>query len=82
MKKLITTTIVILAVGLAMVLVGSVLQGITWSSSFDGTTLASSLTTIGYIVAMLSGVVLTGLGVAYAIKGDCSKEEKDEKEKK
>ncbi len=77
MKKFITTTIVILSVGLAMVLIGAILQGINWGTGFDGTSLASALNTIGYIVAMLSGVVLTGLGVAYAVRNDS----KDDKEK-
>ncbi len=85
MKKLITAVIIILAVGLAMVLVGSILQGIDWTSTpdFDGTAFASALVNVGYIVAMLSGVVLAGLGVAYAVRYDgkeCSKD-KDSKEK-
>ena len=75
MKKFILTTIVLLSVGLAMVLVGSVLQGINWSTAdFNGDPLASALTTIGYLVAVLSGVVLTGLGVSTAILGNCKKE--------
>lgn len=80
MKKLFTTTIVILAVGLAMVLVGGILQGINWGVGFDGTALATALTSIGYIASMLSGVVLTGAGVAYAVKGDC-KPKDDDKDK-
>lgn len=84
MKKLITTVIIILAVGLAMILVGGVLQGISWQTSdFDGTAFASVLNNVGYIVAMLSGVVLAGLGVAYAVKYDGKdKENKEDKENK
>lgn len=85
MKKLITAVIIILAVGLAMVLVGSILQGIDWTSTpdFDGTAFASALNNVGYIVAMLSGVVLAGLGVAYAVKYDGKeKENKEDKENK
>lgn len=85
MKKVLLATVIILSVGLAMVLVGSILQGITWSSGFDGTAFAQALNSIGYIVAMLSGVALTGLGISYAIKGDSKdekKEEKDEEKKK
>lgn len=85
MKKLVTTTIVILSVALAMILVGGVLKGITWTGDFNGDSLASALSTIGYVAAMLSGVVLTGLGVAMAVKGECkncSCEEKDKKEDK
>ncbi len=84
MKKFIITTIVLLSVGLAMVLVGSVLQGINWSTAdFNGDPFASALTTIGYLVAVLSGVVLTGLGVSTAILGNCKKEkaEKEDDEK-
>lgn len=84
MKKLITTVIIILAVGLAMILVGGVLQGISWQTSdFDGRAFASALNNVGYIVAMLSGVVLAGLGVAYAVKYDGKeKENKEDKENK
>ena len=84
MKKLITTVIIILAVGLAMILVGGVLQCISWQTSdFDGTAFASALNNVGYIVAMLSGVVLAGLGVAYAVKYDGKeKENKEDKENK
>ena len=73
MKKLTLTTIIILGIGLAMILVGAVLEGIVnWGTGFNGDALASALTTIGYIVAMLSGVVLTGMGIAYAIKSGSS----------
>lgn len=75
MKKLTLTTIIILGIGLAMVVVGAILQGISWGSGFNGDALASALNNIGYITAMLSGVVLTGTGIAYAIKNgsECKK---------
>lgn len=84
MKKLLTAAIVILSVGLAMILVGGVLQGVTWQGNFDGQFLADALSNVGYIVAMLSGVVLTAVGVASAIKGgccdkDCKNQEKCDK---
>lgn len=83
MKKFIITTIVLLSVGLAMVLVGSVLQGINWSTAdFNGDHLANALSTIGYLVAVLSGVVLTGLGVSTAILGNCKKDDEKKEEKK
>ena len=81
MKKLITTAIVILSVGIAMILVGSILKGITWSADFNGADLASALNNIGYIAATLSGIVLAGLGVATAIKG-CNKDDKNDKNTK
>ncbi len=76
MKKLTLTTIIILGIGLAMVVVGAILQGISWGSGFNGDALASALNNIGYITAMLSGVVLTGTGIAYAIKNgsECKKD--------
>ena len=88
MKKILMSTVIVLSVGLAMVLIGSILNGISWSSDFNGASFADALTSIGYIVAMLSGVVLTGLGVAYAVKTDCKdcnkdcKNDKDEEKKK
>ena len=85
MKKILMSTVIVLSVVLAMVLIGSILNGISWSSDFNGASFADALTSIGYIVAMLSGVVLTGLGVAYAVKTDCNKDcknDKDEEKKK
>lgn len=82
MKKLITTAIVLLSVGLAMVLVGGILQGVDWASTgtYDGSFLAIALNNIGYIVATLSGIVLIAVGVASSIKCDkCDKEEKSDK---
>ena len=81
MKKLITTTVVILAIGIAMVVVGSVLKGVAWGTDFDGTQLATALSNIGYIVAALSGIVLTGVGIATAVKSTNSDDKRD-KEKK
>ena len=78
MKKTLTTPLVILAVGLAMVLLGSVLKGITWGSGFSGAELAIAFNNIGYIVSVLSGVVLAAVGISCAIKGDA--DNKDEKE--
>ena len=82
MKKLTTAVIVFLAVGLAMIIVGSILQGIQWQQNFDGTAFAQALNNVGYIVAMLSGVVLAGIGVASAIKGENCKAKDQDKEKK
>ena len=73
MKKLTLATLIILGVGLAMVVVGAVLDGIAWNTtSFDGAARASALTNSGYIASMLSGVVLTGTGIAYAIRSGSS----------
>ena len=83
MKKILMSTVIVLSVGLAMVLIGSILNGISWSSDFNGASFADALTSIGYIVAMLSGVVLTGAGIATAVKSNnCDSEDKTDKEKK
>ena len=72
MKKTMFTTLIIFSVGIALILVGSILQGISWGVGFDGTTFASALNNIGYIVTLLSGVVLMALGISTAIKGGCN----------
>lgn len=72
MKKTMFTTLIIFSVGIALILVGSILQGISWGTGFDGTTFASALNNIGYIVTLLSGVVLMALGISTAIKGGCN----------
>ncbi len=82
MKKLITTTLIILAIGIAMIVVGSVLNGIAWNASFDGTSFASALNNVGYLAAALSGVVLTGVGIVSVIKlSGCDKSDKSDKDK-
>ena len=76
MKKLAFVTLVILSVGLAMVVVGAIFHSITFTGNFNPNTtsgLSDVLVTVGYIVAGLSGVVLTALGVSTAIKGGSEK---------
>ncbi len=83
MKKLITTTVIILAIAVAMIVVGSVFKSITWTGDFNGAELANAFNNIGYIAAALSGVVLTGAGIATAVKSNnCDSEDKTDKEKK
>ena len=72
MKKLAMITLVILSVGLAMVVVGAIFHSIAFTGNFNPNTangLSDVLVTVGYIVAGLSGVVLTALGVSTAIRG-------------
>lgn len=78
MKKLINTAIIILAVSLALVIIGSILAGINWGTGFDGAALAAALVNVGYIAAALTGIVLTGLGVSYAVRNEDSNKESDE----
>jgi len=71
MSKVTMTGLMALTVGLAMVLIGAIFNSIDWTGGFDPTgdgNLNSVLMTVGYIVAGLSGIVLTALGVATAIK--------------
>ena len=80
MKKVLILSTIILSVGLAMVLISSILQGVNWGGTFDGTAFSNALNDIGYIVSMLSGVVVTGAGVSFAIKSGYSEKDKsDEK---
>ena len=74
MRKLSVTTIIILSIGLALVIVGAVLSSITFTGAFDpSVALAPVLREIGYVTAALSGVVLVALGVSGAIKADTAK---------
>ncbi|MCL2522465.1 MAG: hypothetical protein FWE36_06360 [Erysipelotrichales bacterium] len=70
MKKYASTAIVILSVSLAMVFLGAVLTGVDWGTGFNGAPLADALLNIGYIGAILSGIVLTGIGVSAAVRSD------------
>ena len=72
MKKLTVTALIILSVALAMIIIGAILGGVSTlgaGAKFDASGLIDALTTIGYVAAALSGIVLTGMGVATAIKG-------------
>ncbi len=81
MKKFIMTTVIFLAVGLAMIFIGSILQGINWTMDFDGTHFAEALNNIGYLVSTLSGVALTAGAVSCAVRGDnCENKSKDTNE--
>ena len=75
MKKIMTSALIVIAVAVAMVLLGSILKSIAWDGDFDGSVIGVALTDLGYIGAVLSGIVLTGVTVASAAKG----EDKDEK---
>jgi len=68
MKKLIITSAITLAVAVTLVLVASILRSITFDS-FNPTTLANAFSTLGMLIAAISGVVLAGSAVANAIKG-------------
>lgn len=84
MKKLLTASIVVLAVGLVMVIVGGALRGIDWQLGFDGQYIANALNNIGYIVTLLSGIVLTATAISCAIKGEkeeCKPAKKNKKDK-
>jgi len=71
MKKMTLTSIILLSVGLAMVVVGAVFNSVeNWGTDFNPDALASVFTNIGYITAALSGIVLVALGVSGAIKNE------------
>jgi len=72
MKKLAITSIVILAIGLAMIIVGAVLQGLDTTGNFNIQYLANALRDIGYVASALSGVVLVATGVSSAIDNSTS----------
>ena len=83
MKKLLYSSIIIVSVGIAMIIIGSILNGINWQTTdFDGTSFAGALSSVGYIIATLSGVVLAGCGISFVLRqNDCEKDkEKKDKE--
>ena len=67
MKKFTTTAIIMLAVGVALAIVGAIFQDITWSGTFTPVHLGQVFETIGFVAAALSGIILVGFGVALAI---------------
>ena len=70
MKKMIMISLIMLAVGLAMAVIGAIFQDINWTGNFQPDNFAGLLETIGFITAALSGIVLVALGVSTAIKGN------------
>ena len=75
MKKLVVSSAVILAVGLTLVLVAGILRSVTFDTTvFNPATLANAMSTIGYLVAALAGVILAGCAcVTVARGGDAKK---------
>ena len=68
MKKLVLTSTITLAVAVALIFVASVLRSIAFVD-FNPATLANAFYTIGYLVAVLSGVIITGCTCVSAVKG-------------
>ena len=75
MKTNTKALVVVLFVGLAMAIVGSIFMGIA-PGDFNLIPLGMTLRDIGYITFALSGIVLTGLSVASAVSGEQKKHEK------
>jgi len=78
MKKMPLPAIITLTIGLAMVITGAVLRSIWGLSagsnpSFNAVTLAIAFESIGYVLAVISGVVLTAFYIVGAVKGETTK---------
>ena len=73
MKKLITSSTIAVSVGLVLVLVGGILRSITFDTAFNPATLANASFTIGYLIAVLSGVLLAGCSIVSVIQGGDAK---------
>lgn len=72
-KRLVVVTSILTAVGLSLVLIASVLYSLNNSIStanFQVLSLTETFRTIGYLVAILSGILLIAAGVASAAKGE------------
>lgn len=69
MKKLSRASMITLAVGLTLVLVSAVLVAVRTTTWTGKTQLTDTLTSIGYLVSALSGVLLTGCAVVGVVKG-------------
>ena len=69
------TIIVILVVGLATAVVGAILMGIAPSGDYNIQPLGSTLRDIGFITAVLCGIILTGLSVSGAVNGENQKKD-------
>ena len=71
MKKGFSTAFVVLCVGVAMTLVGSILRGFAGAistSNFNMEPLAVAMLLLGVLAVVLSGVVLTAIGAVRALK--------------
>ncbi|MCL2756442.1 MAG: hypothetical protein FWE45_05360 [Firmicutes bacterium] len=69
MKKLMLISLITLSVGIVLVLTAGILRSITFDlTTFNPTTLNNAFTTVGYLIAVLSGVVFTGLVIVSVIK--------------
>ena len=69
MKRLTITSLITLTVGLALVVVAAVFDSIVWGTGFNGANLVAPLNSVGYLTAAFSGIVLTAVAVASAVRG-------------
>ena len=76
MKKFVSTLIIILAVSVAITLIGAILLGVGNAGSFNLAPLADAFRTLGIIGAALSGVVLAAVGVVTVVRTALNNEEK------
>jgi len=80
MKKLQTSMLITVSIGITFIVVAAILRSI-WgihssnpaNTSFNANTLGTAFDTIGYLVTAISGVVLTALFVVSAVKNESSK---------
>ena len=78
MKKLSVSASITLSIGLAMIIVGAVLRSI-WGlsagagSTFNAATLATAFESVGYVLAVISGVILAAYFIVGAVKGESTK---------
>ena len=70
MKKLMVSSTIVLAVSVTLVLIAGIFKSITFDTSvFNPATLIAALSTIGYLVGALAGVVLAGCTCISIAKG-------------
>lgn len=80
MERAIKISAITLAIGVVMVLVGSVLASITWSAGgfnpttvTNGISLQGAIVNLGWLATIFSGIILTACTVANAITGASKK---------
>jgi hypothetical protein len=68
MTKYLKSALIVLVIGLTVTITGSILLGVNMSGSFDILPLAETLKDLGFLAAVLSGIVCVVISVVIAIR--------------
>jgi len=76
-KSIFKGAVIVLAVSIAVLIIGAVLAGITLTGSFNLMALAGALQSVGMLSAVLSGLIVVAMIIISAVKNAFDKNDND-----